>query len=86
MTREELEKTEWAKGLEKNAERSKNQYAWIGYMVKMVIAGTIDLPVTVARVGRRSWEISTGDVVMARKRSEKAALALCREMGWKVKR
>lgn len=80
MTREEIEKTKWAKEFKKNYP-DKYWDAICHAMRRRLLVGVV----------RESseWNIyveSDFGFQMGTRKTKKAALALCREMGWKVKR
>lgn len=83
MTREELERTKWAKDF--------RNYDGVSYEQAIELALDPRLCVVISHTnesGEWLWAIDAGDLApefwLDAKRTEKAARELCRKMGWKI--
>lgn len=78
MTREELEKTEWAKDVRKYCLEKYHDR-----VMKTALKENLKVRIVYEC---EYYTIETHGLYMRSFRTKEAALALCREMGWKVKR
>jgi hypothetical protein len=89
MTREELEKTKWAKEIKEEAPSLYKDIVDVALSPAMKKIEKCDdswMEEEYLESLRGYWAICSYVYVLAFRPTKKAALALCREMGWKVKR